>query len=66
MQTQTWLTTRYDPTTEEWEVARVTTQEGQLARVDIIMSGYKTEEDAADFMHKFAEVERLSNASPAA
>lgn len=62
---QTWLTTRYDHTTEEWDVARVTTEEGRLAQVDIIMSGYKTESEAADFMQKFAEIDRLAKASPA-
>jgi hypothetical protein len=62
---QTWLTTQYDIHTQEWNVCRVTTQEGCQPKVDIIMSGYKRESDAADFMQKFAEVQRLMNESPA-
>lgn len=55
---QAWLTTRFDPETETWDVCRVTTQEGRMPSVDVVMSGYTNEHDAAVFMAQFAAVEK--------
>jgi hypothetical protein len=60
---QTWLTTRFDHTIGDWSVCRVTTEPGKTPTVDVLMSGYETESDAAAFMQKYAEVQKTVNES---